>query len=408
MVNNASRNLRVLLSFLLASLLAVSVLPAINAATNTPTPRVTPGSKSTPTPTASLIPVTAVFADTNVPQITNIASSSETVDDQFVVSVALDVRIRRNTVTSINIGLAQKTAQGVYVDPIFQAPCTKLSNFSVNSLNSAGDSTALQSRAVDGDWYIEKYVLTSKTKLGTNQVPCLGQYLITSMAFVDAAKHTLNVVANLASTVAVAAPNTSSSAGPTRAATPQTNTAGKNNDTAIMTSNIWNSRIDVAPCTAGTNLLPTTTTQRVGTANVPVITQPTIIQTNRVACPQTINFDFTKPLITIVDNSGTAGLSPIAAIGVGGGLPIFDYAAANQGNDVEKLKKEIADLKKKNTKLIADLAKYKKTSTSVKKPAPKASSSATRRSSNGSAPNQGQPSWSGSSTRRSSASPNTK
>ena len=201
----ASRKIRVLLSFFVASLLAVSVLPTLNAATKTPTPRATPGSKSTPTPTPGFIPVTTVFADTNVPLITNVASSSETIDDQFVVSVALDVRIRRNTVTSINIGLAQRTNQGAYIDPIFQAPCTKLSNLSVNSLNSTGDSTALQSRAVDGDWYVEKYVLTSRTKLGTNQVPCLGQYMITSMALVDSARHTLNVVYNLESTVPVAA-----------------------------------------------------------------------------------------------------------------------------------------------------------------------------------------------------------
>ena len=397
---DASRKLRVLFSFFLASLLAVSVLPALNAAT--PTPRATPGSKSTPTPAPGFIPLTTVFADTNVPQITNVASSSETIDDQFVVSVALDVRIRRNTVTSINIGLAPRTIQGAYIDPIFQAPCTKLSNFSVNTLNSAGDSTALQSRAVDGDWYVEKYVLTSKTKLGTNLVPCLGQYMITSMALVDSAKHTLNVVANVAATVPVAAPSTTSSTGQTRVTTPQS-TSLKNNDTAIMTSNVWNSRIDVAPCTPGTNLLPTTTTQRVGSANVPVTTQPTIIPTNRVACPAAINFDFSKPLITIVANSDVAGLSPIAAIGVGGGLPIFDYAAANQGSDIEKLKKEIEELKKKNAKLTTDLAKYKKTKVTTKKATPKASPSPTRRSSNSNS--QGQSNWNGSSTRRSTPNP---
>lgn len=398
----ASRKIRVLLSFFLASLLVVSVLPTLNAATKAPTPRATPGSKSTPTPTPGFIPVTTVFADTNVPLITNVASSSETIDDQFVVSVALDVRIRRNTVTSINIGLAQRTNQGAYIDPIFQAPCTKLSNLSVNSLNSTGDSTALQSRAVDGDWYVEKYVLTSRTKLGTNQVPCLGQYMITSMALVDSARHTLNVVANLAATVPVAAPSTTSSSGQNRVTTPQS-TSLKNNDTAIMTSNVWNSRIDLAPCTAGTNLLPTTSTQRVGNQNVPVTTQPTIVQTNRVACAAVINYDFTKPLITVLANSDVAGLSPIAAIGVGGGLPIFDYAAANQGSDIEKLKKEIEDLKKKNAKLTTDLAKLKKTKVTIKKPTPRASPSPTRRSSNSTT--QGQSNWDNGPTRRSTPNP---
>jgi hypothetical protein len=403
---NASRKIRVILSFFLASLLAVSVLPTLNAAT--PAPRPTPGSKSTPTPTPTFIPLSAVFADTNVPQIISISSSTETIDDQFVASVALDVRIRRNTITSINIGLAQKTTQGAYVDPIFQAPCTKLSNFSVNTLNSAGDSTALQSRAVDGDWYLEKYVLTNKTKIGTNQVPCVGQYLVTSMAFVNAARHTLNVVANLASTVPIQVPSSTSSSGATRVSPPQSSTAGRNNDTAIMTSNIWNSRIDVAPCTPGTNLLPTTTTQRVGSTTVPVITQPPILQTNRVACAPTITFDFTKPLITILDNSSAGGLSPIAAIGIGGGLPIFDYAAANQGSDIEKLKKEVEDLKKKNAKLASDLAKLKKSKVVNKKPTPRPSPTATRRSSGGSGQNQGQPNWSGTNTRTSSPSPSTK
>jgi hypothetical protein len=203
-------------------------------------------------------------------------------------------------------------------------------------------------------------------------------------------------------TVPVAAPSTTSSSGQTRVTAPQAS-ASKNNDTAIMTSNVWNSRIDVAPCTPGTNLLPTTTTQRVGSANVPVTTQPTIIPTNRVACPAAINFDFSKPLITIVANSDVAGLSPIAAIGVGGGLPIFDYAAANQGSDIEKLKKEIEELKKKNAKLTTDLAKFKKTKVTTKKPTPRASPSPTRRSS--SSGSQGQSNWDGSPTRRSAPTP---
>ena len=147
-----------------------------------------------------------------------------------------------------------------------------------------------------------------------------------------------------------------------------------------MTSNIWNSRIDVAPCTAGTNLLPTMTTVNVSGKATQVLTSPTILPTNRVACAPTINFDFAKPLVTILANSDVAGLSPIAAVGVGGGLPIFDYAAANQNSDVEKLKKEIEDLKKKNAKLTSDLAQYKKSRAPSKPTYPKPSPTATRRS----------------------------
>ena len=380
MLSDVAKNLRVILAFLLAMLLVVIAVPSLNAApkTPTPTPRAT-GSKASPSPTANVLPLTPVYADTNVPQILSISSSSESIDGDFVVSVAIEARIYRNTISSLSISLAQKTTDGVYVDPIFQAPCTKLGNLSVNTLTSAGNSTALQSRAADGDWYRERYVLTSKTKLGTNLVPCQGQYLITSMSIVDSAKHTLNVVANLAATIPVAAPITSPSAGPTRVAAPQA--TAKNNDTAIMTSNVWNSRVDLAPCTAGTNLLPTMTTVNVSGRATQVLTPPTILPTNRVVCAPTISFDFSKPLITILANSDLSGLSPIAAVGVGGGLPIFDYSAANQNSDVEKLKKEIADLKKINAKLSADLAKYKKSTPTKKRvtPNPASSPSPTRK-----------------------------
>jgi hypothetical protein len=380
MLSDVAKNLRVILAFLLAMLLVVIAVPSLYAATKTPTPspRAT-GSKASPSPTANALPLTPVFADTNVPQILSISSSYESIDGDFVVSVAIEARIYRNTISSLSISLAQKTTDGVYVDPIFQAPCTKLGNLSVNTLTSAGNSTALQSRAADGDWYRERYVLTSKTKLGTNLAPCQGQYLITSMSIVDSAKHTLNVVANLATTIPVAAPITSPSAGPTRVAAPQA--TAKNNDTAIMTSNVWNSRVDLAPCTAGTNLLPTMTTVNVSGRATQVLTPPTILPTNRVVCTPTISFDFSKPLITILANSDLSGLSPIAAVGVGGELPIFDYAAANQNSDVEKLKKEIADLKKINAKLSADLAKYKKSTPTKKRvtPNPASSPSPTRK-----------------------------
>ena len=377
---------RTFLAIFVSAFLLVATLPSVNAATRNPSPSVTsrtsPNGKASPTPTpkSSLLPLNAVYADTNVPQISDISSFSETVDGTFVLTVALSARIHRNTISSINIGLAQKTTQGAYVDPIFQEPCTKLSNISVSSLNTAGDSTALQSRAVDGDWYLEKYVLTSKTPVGTNQQPCQGQYLITSMAIVDAAKHTLNVVANVASTVAVASTSSTSSSGATRNQTPSS-AAGKNNDTAIMTSNIWNTRIDLAPCSAGTNVLPTITTSS-ATRGTPTqtITPATIIQTNRVACAPTINIDFARPLITIVANLDATATSTITGVGLGSGLPIFDYAAVGPiDTDVVKLNKQLKDLKKKNSALSAELAKYKKSKTSVTKPKPLSSPSAARR-----------------------------
>ena len=158
MLKESTNSSRLIVGFSLAALLVLVAVPSINAASTTPsptpTPRTSPGGKNSPTPTPTLLPLTAVYADTNVPQISNITSSSDTVEGEFIVSVAIDARIHRNTISSLSISLAQKTTQGVFVDPIFQAPCTKLGNLSVNTLNSVGDSTALQSRAADGDWYM--------------------------------------------------------------------------------------------------------------------------------------------------------------------------------------------------------------------------------------------------------------
>ena len=378
--------LKTILTLLVATFVFAAALPSLNAVTRNPSPsgsgRITPNGKGLPTPTpkSSFLPLNAVYADTNVPQLLDISSFTETVDGEFVVTVALNARIRRNTISSISIGLAPKTTQGAYVDPIFQEPCTKLSNISVNTLNAFGDSTALQSRAADGDWYLEKYVLKSKTPIGTIQQPCQGQYLITSLAIVDAAKHTLNVSANLSSTIPVASATQTPSTGSSRTQTPS-NTAGRYNDNAIMTSNIWNTRLDLAPCVAGSNLAPTITTSSAG-RNTPtqVVTPPTIIQTNRLACSPTISIELARPLLTILPNPDGGSLNPISGVGIGSGLPIFDYAAAGSlSRDVAKLNKEISDLKKKNSKLSAELAKYKKSKPSTINPRPMNSPSAIRR-----------------------------
>lgn len=382
MVRQSSKShMRIVLALLVATSLLLISVPPLSAAPSTPTPKPLPTRKNssnpspTPSKSPSFAPLRVVYEDTNVPQIISLTSSFANTEQDFVVSVALDVRIRRNTISTLSIGLSQKTTSGIYVDPIFQAPCTKLGNLSVSSLNSNGDSIALQSRAADGDWYLERYVLTNKTKRGTNQVPCIGQYLITSMSIVDTARHNLNVTANLASTAALVPTNPT----PPNGSNPQANII-THNDNAIMTSNIWNSRMDLAPCTAGTNLLPAMKTVTVSGRATQVLTPPTILPTNRIACAPTINFDFTKPLVTILTNADATGLAPVTAVGAGNGLPIFDYAAANQNSDLEKLKKEIEDLKKKNAKLTSDLAKYKKSRTPTKQPSPKASPSATRRS----------------------------
>jgi hypothetical protein len=365
----SAHNRRFLLLFFLASMLVTQGVAPVNSASPSPRPTTSTQSRPTPTPSPSstLIPLTAVFSDTNLPNITTIASSTEVKGDQFVLAIAIDVRVKRNTISSLTLGLLPKTTQGAFVDPIFQAPCSKLNNFSVNALNNQGDSLALQSRSPEGDWYVEKYVLTNSSKIGTNQVPCSGQYLVTSISIVDSAKHTLNVVANLASTSPVANSNPGPTPTPTRTSQPNQSNQ-KYNDNAIMKSNVWNSRLDVAPCTPGTNLLPTVTTTLVNGRSTQVTKDPTISPTDRLACSQAINYDFTKPLFTISNISDGGTGSTIYGTGVNTSLPIVDYAAlARQNNSSVDLQKEIDDLKIKNKKLEAQIAKLKKQPVKPKK-----------------------------------------
>ena len=330
-----------------------------------------PKTKATPSPAASTsIPkINIDFADTNVPQILSLTSTAENVDENFVVTLVFDIKIRKNTLASIDIGLAQKTTAGAYVDPIFQAPCTPLNKFTSRTLNSQGDLTALVSRSIDGDWYKEKYVLTNTSKLGTNLVPCLGDYLLTSLSLVDSAKHTLNLTANLASTASITQNRTTAgpSPSPTRSAQPNQNT-NRFNDVGIMRSNIWNSRLDVAPCTAGTNQLPTVTTTLVNGRSTQVMKEPTIIPTDRIACNQIIGIDLTRPIISIKTNPTD---SPIFSTSTG--LPLFDKTLISN-EEVESLKAQISALKKKNKQLTKELSKLKNKSQTKGIPTPKPTS----------------------------------
>jgi hypothetical protein len=308
---------------------------------------------------SGISPLPIVYSNTNLPQITNISSTAISDESNFVVSVSLDMRIHRNTVTSISIGLAQKTSQGAFVDPIFQAPCTPLSTLSAKTTNNFGESTALRSRSLDGDWYVENYLIQSTSKLGTSQIPCLGTYLVTSISLVDAAKHTLNVSANLASTTSAAQLRVTPSPSQNRSTQQNSNQASiKYTDTAIMKSNVWNSRLDVAPCTPGTNLAATTTTTVVNGRSTQTIKEPTIIPTDRVACTQFLNFDFSRPLFVIQSNTAA---DSIIGSGTGTTLRLFDSLNdLIDDEELNNLKEEISTLKKKNKALNKELNALKK------------------------------------------------
>ena len=392
-----------LVAGLVASALILLALPSFvsNAATPSPTPtprsRVSPSSSTSPVATSNVPQLNAVYSDTYVPQIKSIDSASTYVENLFTLSFLITARIHRNTIQNISIEVKPKTTPGVVVDPIFQAPCAKVEKASVSTLTTDGNSTALQKRTRDGDWHIEEYVVESKTKLTNGQRPCLGTYVITDISMTDAAKHTLSVAANLASTTALQT-TTSNSSGSSR----QTTTQSKiiNNDTAIMQSNIWNSRPDLAPCVAGTNLLPTTSTVVINGKSTPVVTAAPILNTNRVACAPTIGFNIASSIITIKEDSNVNSLNSVDK------LPIFDAGLElrKSNDEIEKLKSDLAKLTEQNALLVAENLKLKTPATVKATPKPKAkvtkkpAAKTTRRPSSTRSP---APSW----TRSSSKSP---
>jgi hypothetical protein len=302
----------------------------------------------------------AVFSNTNVPQIVSIESEKSYTQDLLTISFLVKARINRNTIQSLTIEYKPRTSQGALIDPIFQAPCTKIEGVAVTSINNEGNSTALQKREPSGDWFLEEYVIQSKTKLSKNIGPCPGSYLITGISLVDSAKKTLDLDVNLASTVAFVptAPGSRQPATPARVVY---------TDTAIMQSNIWNSRPDLAPCTAGTNLAPVLTNVVVQGRTTQTFVAPTISNTNRVACSPIISFNLTNPLFSVAEGEYVSGkLSDDA-------LKIFDYATEinKVSAELSKVSSELAALAAQNALLMAENARLKLPSSVSSTPKPK-------------------------------------
>lgn len=382
-----------LLAFLSAMALVIALVPESIAATNTATPSPYPRASSsprtwatpsatprpvsssttapvpTPTPTVSVPPLTAVYADTNVPQVVSIEAEKSYTDNLLTISFLIKARIHRNTIQSLALTFKPKISQNAPVDPIFQAPCTKISDISISSVTTDGNSTALQKRVQSSDWYLEEYVIQSKTKISKNLGPCAGSYLITGLSFVDAAKHTFTLDANLASTFV---PTST-----TAAKQPTTPTKSINTDTAIMQSNIWNSRPELAPCSAGTNLAPTLTSVVIQGKTTQAYVAPTILNTNRVACPPTIGFTITNPLFGISEGEYANGEPSSDS------LKIIDYAAelTRVSGELSKLTNEMAALSAQNAQLMGEIALLKNpvVVTPTPKPTPKPSASSSKK-----------------------------
>jgi hypothetical protein len=243
--------------------------------------------------------ITPVFSDTNVPKIISLVTSAEKTENLFTLTVQLGVRVYRNTLNSVTITLLPRNEGGISLDPIFQAPCTKLGPISSTTLTAAGELTSLQSRSIDGEWYKESYVFSSQTKLPAGQNICLGKYLISTINIVDAAKKTLTISANQAST-AVAKTTL--------------------NDVATQTSNIWTKYLELAKCPQAINVNPIVTTSGGKTTTSTPATSPTL----RTTCDQTISF--TNVYLSIVENSVAGATGTTTSAGTTA-LPIVDYVS---------------------------------------------------------------------------------
>lgn len=381
-VKNVANSLKVFAGTLCVGLLLTNI-PLSSAASPSPTPsprawsgsatptaRPTAAATTAPSPAATKVTLSeqklvAFYADTNVPQIVSINSSFKSTESLFTASLLIKVRVHRNTLKSLSIAYKPKVVTGPLSDPIFQAPCNNVEGVSVTKIDEDGNSVALQKREKDGDWYLEEYVLQSNNKVSQNMGPCYGAYLVTKISAVDTAGHTLNLDANLASTGA------------------STNTA-KNDpnqskavytDVAIMTSNIWNSRPDLAPCVAGTNLGITFTSSVVNGKTTQVPVAPKIVNTDRIACAPTIGFNIVNPIFIVNENNyvyGKASETELANV---------DYASlANQmSSDLAKLKSDYAALLAKSESMTAEIAALKAAPVVV--PSAKASPKATPKAS---------------------------
>ena len=347
------------LTFLISCAILFSGSNAFAALAPSPSPSPTPSQGATDIPK-----VAPVYPDTKVPLIKSITTSAETIDGQFNFGLQMVVRIHRNTLTSASVVLSPKTLNAVAVDPIFQAPCTKFNNISLATLTPSGDLSSLQSRVLDGDWYLETHVFTSTTRLPAGQDICPGQYVITSINLIDAAKHTLTISANLASTASI-----SSTANRSTTTVSGTTPAKSNyNDTPAQTSNIWEKYLELAACPQAVNVNPIvtvvpgkTTIVNGKTQTTPSTTKtetPTTPAALRTTCDHTA--DFAKTYLSVVASTAMGGAGETKSNG-STLLPVVDYASKTKTaiDENASMKSQLAVLTKQVDGLKRTIEIYK-------------------------------------------------
>jgi hypothetical protein len=332
----------------LGLLLAVLFSNTSALAATAPTP--SPSPSPVATPTASELPkVSPVYSNTNVPLIRSITTSTEKIEGQFNLRLKMVVRINRNTLNSAAVVFSPKTLDRKAVDPIFMPPCAKLNNISLATLTPSGDLTSLQTRVIDGDWFLETHVFTSATKLPAGQDICPGQYVITAINIVDSAKKTLNISANLASTFTTA---TGTGKAPT---TGTTSSKVTYNDIPAQTSNIWTNYLELAPCPQAVNVnpivtvVPGKTTIVNGRSQTTPPTTKTEIPSTPAALRTTCNHtaDFAKIYLSVVINTAGGGTGETKNSG-STLLPVVDYASQTKValDENQTMKKQLEVLTK--------------------------------------------------------------
>lgn len=326
---------------LLICALSISLAVGNPAIANDPSPSPTPGSSASGTGTGTLTPN---YRDPEIPQIQSLVTSVTKTDNQLSVLAELTVKIRSNTLNSIEINLLPKTSSTA-VNPKLIPPCVKLGSIKATTNNVGGDMQTLQSRSVTSDkWYLEKHIVGTTLKLPlvlyptatpTYQDLCDGQYVISTIVLKDAANRTLTLTANASSTAVV-----------TTTTTTATSARNRFTDAAIMQTDFWTDGFDM-PCTSGSNLAPVTTTTTVNGRATTTTAVPASSPTIRTPCNQAI--DFTKVYINVGPGSGGETTSAGTTT-----LPIIDYVgewkeatAQNKtlARQVESLTKQVSELK---------------------------------------------------------------
>lgn len=125
---------------------------------------------------------TPALSDTSGNSVTLEAASTDVIVEAVV---ELSVRIHRNSLTSITILMSQPTP---YPLSPFEAKCR--SSFELNATNTDRN---LQTRASDGDWFIERYAL-SATTYSYGPKPCPGEWRVKRVKLGDSAGRVVTIV----------------------------------------------------------------------------------------------------------------------------------------------------------------------------------------------------------------------